>query len=91
MQLGDARPPPRLPGLRDSKGGRVTSRKIHLHARTREGERAERFFFGRGRPATILRRKERRKKKKEVGAGERGGDNSLWGVGTVRKVDRVTQ
>lgn len=90
MQLGDARPPPRLPGFRDSKGGRVTSRKIYLHARTREGERAERSFFGRGRPATI-RRKERRKKRKEEGMGERGGDNSLWGVGTVRKVDRVTQ
>lgn len=33
------------------------------------------------------KRKERKSKKKE-GMGERGGDNSLWGVGTVRKVDQ---
>lgn len=62
MQLGDARPPPRLPGFRDSKGGRVTSRKIYLHARTREGERAGEILF---RPRSSCDDPSKRKEKKE--------------------------
>lgn len=71
-------PPPCLPGLHDSKGGRARLLACKGHG-GREGEKEPLSAEGSSSNGPLKRNRREREEKKR--GGKRGGSDSLWGVG----------